>query len=69
MGESTVEFKLGEHESTLQTLITGQERMQKDVQRILVVLAEKRGERRVGIWVAGLVGGLASALGGAFLRK
>lgn len=56
------EFKLGEHEQAIQTLLEGQERLEQAVLEIKLLLAEKRGERRVALWMAGVVGSLAASL-------
>lgn len=56
------EFKLGEHEQAIQTLLEGFQRLEKSVLEIKILLAEKRGERRAALWMAGVVGSLAASL-------
>lgn len=56
------DFTLGKHEQAIQTLLTGQEQMQRDLGEIRDILAERRGERRVGLWLVGAVGTAVSLL-------
>jgi hypothetical protein len=56
------EFKLGEHEQAIQMLLEGQDRLEKAVLEIKLSLAEKKGERRVVVWIAGIAGTLAAGL-------
>jgi len=62
------EFILGQHENAIRTLLERTERISDDVNEIKTLLAERRGERRVALWVAGVVGAVASTLFGAALK-
>ena len=46
----------------LQTLIEGQKRAESRLSAIEQTLAEKRGERRVSLWVAGAAAGYLGSL-------
>lgn len=56
------EFKLGEHEQAIQQLLDSQVRLEGWVLEIREALAEKKGERRVALWAAGVAGSVAAAL-------
>ena len=49
---------LGEHERAIQDIDARTLRIETAVIEIRQQLAEKRGERRVAIWLAGVAGGL-----------
>lgn len=60
---------LGEHEAVIRELVKGQERIEKKVDAITTVLAERTGERRAGTKVAVVASFLVStavSLLGAF---
>ena len=52
----------------LQTLIEGQKRTETRLSAIEQSLAEKRGERRVSLWVAGAVAGYLGSLAPTLVR-
>lgn len=56
------EFTLGEHSEAIRTLQTDLTVVKETVLRIELALAEKKGERRVALWAAGVVGTAAAAL-------
>jgi phage/plasmid-associated DNA primase len=52
----------------LNEILTEQRATRADIARIDSALAEKRGERRVALWLAGAIGGVVSFLVGVFSR-
>lgn len=52
------QFNLGRHEALIQQIADTQTTVVLRLTNIEHLLAEKRGERRVAIWVASSVGGL-----------
>lgn len=55
-------FTAGRHEAMIETLSADMADVKASVARIETTLAEKRGERRIILWLAGTVGAGASAL-------
>jgi hypothetical protein len=56
------DFKLGEHDRAIHQLSADMVVVKEAVLRIELTLAERRGERKVGFWVAGMAGTVAAAL-------
>ena len=61
--------RLGALESKTEILLERSERVEASLQAINNHLSERKGERRVTLWLAGAVGGVISAAGAALLRK
>jgi hypothetical protein len=61
-------YKIGEHEAKIDMLVTGMAQLQQDVSDIKSTLAEKRGERRVGLWVSSTASGAIGAVMTLLLR-
>lgn len=55
-------FLLGQHENAIQTVITRLDGVSERLDRIEVILAEKRGERRIGLWLVGAASSVVGAL-------
>ena len=45
------DIMLGSHDEAIRALLHGQQNMQSDIEAIKLYMAERRGERRVGLWV------------------
>lgn len=56
------EFKLGEHEQAIRQLAEDMATVKTDVAEIKMMLAEKRGERRIALWAAGAAGSIAATV-------
>lgn len=52
------EFVLGEHNAAIEQLLQNQQIIQRDIGEIRQILAERRGERRVALWVASAGGAI-----------
>lgn len=70
---SDLNFKVGEHEGLIQTLVDSMGRIEGRLASIEQTLAEKKGERRVALWalgtLSGAVGAFLTAAIKAFLGK
>lgn len=62
------ERMLGRHEALIEQLAQDSAQMRADVRQILETLAERRGERRITLWLAGGAGAVASTIVG-FVAK
>lgn len=60
------QFNLGRHEALIERLVESQTELITRITSIEHILAEKRGERRIALWVAssagGAIGGLTALL-------
>jgi hypothetical protein len=56
------DFRLGEHSEAIRSLQLDVTDIKETVLRIELSLAEKKGERRVALWAAGVAGTAAAAL-------
>ena len=61
-------FTLGSHAAQLELLVKGQAHMQDDITDIKETLSERKGERRVILWLAGSVGTIGGIMGSMALR-
>ncbi|HEX7019006.1 MAG TPA: hypothetical protein VF159_03280 [Gemmatimonadaceae bacterium] len=55
------DFTLGQHEQAINQLSSDVKEIKATVLRIELALAEKRGERRVALWLASAAGTAAAA--------
>jgi hypothetical protein len=62
-------FTLGEHEADIRALIEGQGRIERDIAAIKDTLAERKGERRMVVWLVGGASTLASVIVSYILSK
>ena len=56
------DFMLGQHAATLETLVESQLAMRGEIQQILSALSERKGERRMLLWLVGLIGSASGAI-------
>lgn len=56
------QFVAGQHEAIIKSLSEDMAEVKSAVQRIELHLAEKRGERKAVLWIAGSAGGVVSAV-------
>lgn len=62
-----MDFKLGQHEQAIVNLEREVRELRADVRQILTIVAEKRGERRMGLGVVGFVSTIVSGVVTAIL--
>lgn len=62
MAMHTTEFRLGENSAAIKLMLASQSRMELDIAEIRSALAERKGERRVSVYIAGGLGSVAMFL-------
>jgi hypothetical protein len=62
-------FVAGQHEAAIGALTRDMAEVKATVLRIEISLAEKRGEKRATMWIAGSVGSIVSAIVALIARR
>jgi hypothetical protein len=60
--QKSQDFVAGEHEASIKLILKGQEAMQADITEIKLAVAERKGERRMVMWIVGGVSTMASVV-------
>ena len=60
------DFTLGQHDAAIKLLLDRTEQMERDIGDIKAILSERRGERRVGYYVASALGAISGWLATVF---